>query len=286
MGPWSIRVQPQWLHLRRRLMTTWLHAATSASGRHTRLPTNEPSQLTRAVWSQPRALGAVQTHGAPPAPVVVPRRADSTPRRIALRANGWRAVRRPIRLNDSRTVCGWRLSYVTRASTSSTTPQGDFYAVSPDGQRHRSIKSIRAYFVSRPAAASATSSDLSIGQRVRVYWTGDKAHYAGTVMRTMMQDGTRIHQIKYDDKQTCWHDMATEQWTVIESQDSPTVPAPSAAQVALATIARNRAVHASRQRDTRARILAERDLALVAFLWDSEFGDQFDVCPASHFEDL
>jgi len=77
-----------------------------------------------------------------------------------------------------------------------------------------------------------------------------------------------------------------EQWTVIESPDSPTVPAPSAAQVALATIARNRAVHASRQRDTRARILAERDLALVAFLWDSEFGDQFDVCPTSHFEDL
>jgi len=35
-----------------------------------------------------------------------------------------------------------------------------------------------------------------------------------------------------------------------------------------------------------ARILAERDLALVAFLWDSEFGDQFDVCPTSHFEDL
>ena len=56
--------------------------------------------------------------------------------------------------------------------------------------------------------------------------------------------------------------------------------------VCCAEIARNRAVHASSQRDARARILAERDLALVAFLWDSEFGDQFDVCPTSHFEDL
>jgi len=77
-----------------------------------------------------------------------------------------------------------------------------------------------------------------------------------------------------------------EHWTIVEPQDSPTVPAPSAAQVALATIARNRAVHASRTRHARARILAERVLALVAFLWDSEFGDQFDVCPTSHFEDL
>lgn len=59
---------------------------------------------------------------------------------------------------------------------------------------------------------SASTRDLALGTRVRVYWSDDKSWYAGTVSAVTR---TRGHKITYDkvvgkDDLVAWHDLAVE----------------------------------------------------------------------------
>ena len=132
------------------------------------------------------------------------------------------------------------------------------------------MKSIRAYF-GRDGHPSVTSL---INKRINVYWTGDKQHFAGTVVDTATENGAPIHQVKYDDGALLWHDLQDEQWTILDAADTR-----SSAQIALSTIAHDRVAHSAHQRAVRTRVLAQRDLAVIAFtcIYADDLCDQADM---------
>ena len=52
----------------------------------------------------------------------------------------------------------------------------------------------------------------SKGSRCRVYWTGERRWFKGTVGRSTSEGGKLIHMVTYDDGDVKWHDMAEEIW--------------------------------------------------------------------------
>ena len=52
----------------------------------------------------------------------------------------------------------------------------------------------------------------AFGARVRVFWTGERRWFKGTVGRSTKENGCKIYSIVYDDGDTQWHDMTQEIW--------------------------------------------------------------------------
>ena len=64
----------------------------------------------------------------------------------------------------------------------------------------------------KPASKPAQPDILTVGDRISVYWTGDKEYYHGTVHESTSEDGELLHQIAYDDGTTVYHNLRKERW--------------------------------------------------------------------------
>lgn len=64
----------------------------------------------------------------------------------------------------------------------------------------------------RVGVPSPSSAVPLVGERVRVYWTGEMRFYQGTIAAAEVAGGRLKHRVRYDDGDDQWHDLADEIW--------------------------------------------------------------------------
>ena len=134
--------------------------------------------------------------------------------------------------------------------------------------QHRAHTCSKALVARKPAIAPPNS--LQVGQRVRVYWTGERQHYEGVIVNLGKERGRVIHEVQYDDGHNLWHDMANESWQLLDETPAATQ---GSVHLVTAALASERARTSAQRERTRDALRALRDQQIMAFVWVSELGD-------------
>ena len=105
---------------------------------------------------------------------------------------------------------------------------------------------------------------------MRVYWTEERQHYDGVIINLGKERGRVIHEVRYDDGQNLWHDMADESWQLLDETPAATQ---GSVHLVTATLASERARANEKRERIRDALRALRDQQIMAFVWVSELGD-------------
>ena len=79
------------------------------------------------------------------------------------------------------------------------------------------------------AAAREACEEVSVGlgSLVKVYWSGDRRWYQGSVDETREdRNGKRMHHVSYEDGDTEWHHLPSVEWLQVKSTDEEAPLAP------------------------------------------------------------
>ena len=135
------------------------------------------------------------------------------------------------------------------------------------------LKKLLGTDMSKPASVPIEPTLLQAGDRISVYWTGEKQHFSGTVHGTVEEDGVLLHTIHYDDGEIRHHDMTTEEWVKLDGEGNAQAEASVKAVLAQTQASyhlRNTQLTAYRHAEKQAVVAAMYMLA-----WASEYGDDF-----------
>ena len=73
----------------------------------------------------------------------------------------------------------------------------------------------------------------AIEARIRVFWTGERRWFKGTVTKATTEGGKTIHRILYDDMEVRWHDLADEIWLLLTGKAAEKRLEPSDARASM-----------------------------------------------------